>query len=202
MKLKYYLRGLGIGIIVTLLLTGIAGNKKQEMTDAEIKARAAELGMIESTTLSEPEGIEGNEENDQAQAEEVTQMPQPTQVEDEDATDLPNEDTLTDIPTPTQIPEADVTETPEPTEEPDETPVNTPTETPGMTDEIVTITVNSGDSSEAVSRKAEEAGLVQDAWDFDQYLCENGYDKRITTGEHRIPMSATYEEIARILTGR
>ena len=43
MKLKYYLRGLGIGIAVTALVMGLAlaGNTKQSMTDEEIKERAA-----------------------------------------------------------------------------------------------------------------------------------------------------------------
>ncbi len=47
MKLNYYLRGLGIGIVVTALLMGITG-KSSPMTDEQIKNRARELGMIDS----------------------------------------------------------------------------------------------------------------------------------------------------------
>ena len=39
-----YLRGLGIGIIVTALIMGLTSGKKQSMTDDEIKAKAAALG--------------------------------------------------------------------------------------------------------------------------------------------------------------
>ena len=48
MKLKYYLRGLGIGIICTAIIMGIAlsGNKKETLTDAEIIERAKLLGMV------------------------------------------------------------------------------------------------------------------------------------------------------------
>ena len=48
MKLKYYLRGLGIGIAVTALVMGLALAKttKESMTDEEIKERAAKLGMV------------------------------------------------------------------------------------------------------------------------------------------------------------
>ncbi len=48
MKLKYYLRGLGIGIICTAIIMGIAlsGNKKETMTDTEIIERARLLGMV------------------------------------------------------------------------------------------------------------------------------------------------------------
>ena len=51
MNLKYYLRGLGIGIMVTAVIMSVAAdNKKQELSDAEIKARAAQLGMVEEST--------------------------------------------------------------------------------------------------------------------------------------------------------
>lgn len=49
MNLRYYLRGLGIGIIVTAVIMGIISRGKQEPLDnEEIKARAQELGMVES----------------------------------------------------------------------------------------------------------------------------------------------------------
>lgn len=48
MKLKYYLRGLGVGVICTAIVMGIAlsGNKKETLTDAEIIERARLLGMV------------------------------------------------------------------------------------------------------------------------------------------------------------
>lgn len=177
MKLKYYLRGLGVGIIVTLILTGIAGNKKQEMTNEEIKARAAELGMIEGTTLSGELAQESVQEDIQ------TPMPEPTAE-------------LTDTPSPTPEP----TNTPTPTSKPTDTAI--PTQGSGGDEETVTITVSRGDSSVKVSRMVQEAGLVENAQDFDRYLCENGYDKKISVGYHEIPVGASYEEIAEILTGR
>ena len=53
MKLKYYLRGLGIGIAVTAAVLMLAGGGKKSLTDEEIIARAKELGMVESVTLSQ-----------------------------------------------------------------------------------------------------------------------------------------------------
>ena len=55
MKLRMYLRGLGLGMIVAALVLsfGLKDNKKT-LTDSEIKARARELGMVEETgTLAE-----------------------------------------------------------------------------------------------------------------------------------------------------
>ena len=47
MKLKYYLRGLGIGIIITTIILMIAhSGYTKELTDEEIIARAEKLGMV------------------------------------------------------------------------------------------------------------------------------------------------------------
>ena len=53
MELKYYLRGLGVGIAVAAIIMGIALSGDQTMTDTEIIARAKELGMVENTVLAE-----------------------------------------------------------------------------------------------------------------------------------------------------
>ena len=63
MKLKYYLRGLGIGILVTTVILSLAGIGRKNMTDEEVIKRAKELGMVESTLLSDLA--------DQAKADEV-----------------------------------------------------------------------------------------------------------------------------------
>ena len=35
-----------------------------------------------------------------------------------------------------------------------------------------------------------------------RYLIENGYSTRIRVGSYRIPVGSTYEEIAKIITGK
>ncbi len=52
MNLKSYLRGIGIGILVTAAVFIISGasDKKGTMTDEMIKQRAKELGMVEAST--------------------------------------------------------------------------------------------------------------------------------------------------------
>ena len=52
MKLKYYLRGLGIGIVVTAIIMSFT-KKPEELTDAQIKIRAAQLGMVEESVLAD-----------------------------------------------------------------------------------------------------------------------------------------------------
>lgn len=70
----------------------------------------------------------------------------------------------------------------------------------GEDNKTLIIVVNSGDSSDTVSRKLYEAGIVADAREYDQYLMANGYDRTITPGNHKISITASKEEIAKNLT--
>lgn len=59
MKLRFYLRGLGIGIIFSAVICSFGKTSAQEpMTDSEIIARAKELGMVEGTVLSQQPEID------------------------------------------------------------------------------------------------------------------------------------------------
>ncbi len=54
MKLKYYLRGMGIGIILTAIVMGFAlGGRKATISDAEVIERAKALGMVDGGVLSQ-----------------------------------------------------------------------------------------------------------------------------------------------------
>lgn len=64
------------------------------------------------------------------------------------------------------------------------------------------ITISPGDSSTTVANKLEAAGIIKDATAFDSFLCEAGYDRRITTGKKMIPAGASEVEIAGIITVR
>ena len=67
MKLKYYLRGMGIGIILTAIVMGFAlGGRKTTMSEAEIIQRAKALGMVDgdSGVLLDPQDQEGEETKD------------------------------------------------------------------------------------------------------------------------------------------
>lgn len=77
MEKKYYFRGLGLGIIVTALIMGIALSRgdKREMTDAEVIARAKELGMTENTRLLEPSETDGDPEETEASAGDAAKEP-------------------------------------------------------------------------------------------------------------------------------
>ncbi len=226
MNLKYYLRGLGIGIFVTAVIMGIVSGKKQ-MTDEEVKLRARELGMVESTLLSDMANLTRPEQQEETPTE--TEMPnlsgETLPVETEPAETLPKdtepEDTSSEGTEPKDT-SSEGTESgdtfPEGTEpeetEPDMQPTDvTESENPpqqgsqpsegesnGDNQEIIKLTIISGQSSVAVSKLLEDAGLVESATEYDKYLCANGYDKKIRAGTYEIPAGADAELIARIIT--
>ena len=216
MKLKFYLRGIGLGIIVAVALCISAGMKNDQISDEEIIKRAEALGMVPSSeTLDESvdeairDGLETEEmtENDasgDAAAVKVNEdipatEPDETEVNPDEADNSNFDETppaagsdaaATPKVTPTLTKEV----TPAPTKEPDKDTNDTENDT-----EYITVVVERGSGSDTVARKIEAAGLVANASEFDRYLCNNGYDKRISAGNHKIPINAREEEIAKIL---
>ncbi len=66
MKLKYYLRGLGLGILVSTLILSAGLRGRTEMTDDEIRARARSLGMTDENEVlsAQAERLASGEETD------------------------------------------------------------------------------------------------------------------------------------------
>ena len=211
MKLKYYLRGIGIGMLVTALILSISYLNHNKMTDEEVKKRAKELGMVESTTLLESSEVISSDSGE-VKITTKTPTPEPTKEETPAPTETPTPEPTEEVtPTPTEAPTPEPTKeaTPTPTPEPTAEPVEGP-EDPGMigketpsqgSSSTVTVRINSGDSSVTVARAVEEAGLVANAMDFDSFLCANGYDKRLHVGTYEIPYDLTYAEMAKIFVG-
>jgi len=75
------------------------------------------------------------------------------------------------------------------------------TEAPQRT-QTASITIQRGDDSGSVSRWLYEAGLVENAKAFDNYLCNNGYSRSINPGTYEIAPGTSEEEIAKIITGK
>ncbi len=247
MEKKYYFRGLGLGIIVTALIMGIAlsGGEKRELTDDEVIARAKELGMTETNTLLEPpETDESQDENETAAEKESPKEP----VKKDVAVAKPKDDTKeapkgdaeepseeqsadgagseaqkkTTVQTETasnaaaenQKPGSDTngtaqnkkpgSDTNEMTKQDEDPGQKSPSEAESsrQTAAEASIVIESGDSSYTVAKKLEDAGVIVSASSYDDFLCQNGYDKRLRTGTFRIPEGAGDEQIARIVTSQ
>ena len=216
MKLRYYLRGAGTGIIVTAVLLGIIlGHGKSQMSDGQIKIRAAELGMVEEKLLSDM-GNETSElvsskeaSNDEVSVEKVSENK--ASEGDVNTSDTNSDDTNTDDVNTDDVNTDNVIQESKKNTEDDSLEVTkeetglveTHAEEVGLAaPDDIKIEISSGDSSVVVSKKLEQAGLVSSAVEYDQYLCANGYDKKLSVGVHLIPQNAEYESIALLLTTR
>ena len=181
MKLKYYLRGIGIGMIVTALIFMIGASTSNKMSDEEILARAKELGLVEKTVLKEPSQAVSEQESSEKEKELSDLVSEETK---EETTEPVTEDATEELSETTSASESDKTDSEEEIEE------------------FVVITIVSGDSSVSVSQKVFEAGLVEDVVEFDRFLCANGYDRSLRVGQHEIRVGATMQEIAEGLSNR
>lgn len=240
MGLKYYLRGLGLGIIITAVIMEIAYAKKQ-MTDEQVRERARELGMIESTVLAgepkdnaetEDDAEDDSKENvsveilesgqaatDEKDIDRIKQIQAAADVAGTDS-DTKNAagntenagDSAADTDTDAEIisdNEGDMSANTEGTASEDDIDTGTTEGEAEAAEENVpvssgsfTVTINSGDGSDTASRKLAAAGVVSSASNYDDFLCANGYDKRIRPGTYSIPANASDEQIARIITGQ
>lgn len=206
MKLKYYLRGLGIGMIVTALILGISFSNRQDqtsqiMTDDQIRERAAELGMVDSSELTLAALQNSAKQPTEGTPEETTQTQEQNNIEAEPETTVPAETQATAEPETTQEPEATAEPEPEKTAAPETTAEPEVTEAPQRT-QTASITIQRGDDSGSASRRLYEAGLVENAKAFDNYLCNNGYSRSINPGTYEIAPGTSEEEIAKIITGK
>ena len=105
MKLKYYLRGLGIGIIVTTIILGSCFSmQKPKMTDAQIIEKASQLGMImpeqdsavdTETETTEPEKTQQKNEQQVATEEIQQETEQQTEVPKEQETEEAQQEPFT-----------------------------------------------------------------------------------------------------------
>ena len=217
MKLKYYLRGLGIGIILTVIILAIASSGKEEtLSDEEIIERAETMGMImeEETEknglpveegpkeeLVEPEQSEGPKEEEAVEPEQSEEPKEEEPVEPEQSEEPKEEEPVE--PEQSEEPKEEEPVEPEQSEKPkEEEPVEPEQSEEPETEvsgEVVIVEIIRGEYSDKISVKLLEAGLVADADEFNRYLVESGMDERIAVGKHQIPQGASMEEIARIL---
>lgn len=217
MNLKYYLRGLGVGIVVTSLILGIGlGSRKETLSNEEIKERARELGMVEeSITVAEAAA----QKEEEAQEAEATVAPVPEENAESDVEPIVNaepevssEPTMSTGAAPEASEKPNVSAASEPaastaaeagaTPEAGVKPVADEAEEDSGTapeKEIVDITINPGEGSYVISQKLEQSGLIDDAAEYDAYLCDNGFHTKLRAGVHKIPMGSTREEIAKLL---
>ena len=215
MKLKYYLRGLAVGILVTTIILAISFSQtKRELSDQEVINRAKQLGMV----MADSGKIEDYREDTQTETgqseqgeteENVTGDTQNGAEDNEGVTGdngtVPGDNgTVTgdngtvpgDIGTVTGDNEGGIGDNEGGTGD-----NGTGTEDAGSDTEgkMVTFVISKGQFGRQISESLKKEGLVDDAEAFMKYLGETGKSEEILPGTYEIPMGSTYEEIVKIL---
>lgn len=212
MKIRYYLRGLGLGILFTTVFFWVGGNSKQTMSDEMIKERAKELGMIENTVLADIGNTAGDSIEESVDADETVSIEISTNLEVESTEEIDTEAVMEETSSKTEE-ETSIEETQEVlSEEETLSEVELEPESSSVEEmaaeevedtpesgQIISIVVNKGEGSDTVSRRLYEAGLVDDPYEYDRYLMQNKYDRKIGAGEHLIPAGSSWQEIAQLL---
>mgnify|MGYP007033250181 CR=1 FL=1 len=190
MRLKYYLRGLGLGIIfaVIIMMIGFHDNK-QSMSDTEIIEKAKTLGMVEAKNISGTVADEYNSEKTDSSAtnsdasSQKDETEQDSQMQDSQTAqeDTQQEDTQQEAAQPAADAKQETVE-------------------PQDAVTTYTISVTSQDTCRTIAEKLKALNLVDDAEQFRIYMGQKGADHFIADGEHVIPQGASYDDIITILT--
>lgn len=246
MRLRHYLKGLGIGMVVTALILHFSVQAAEPtMTDEEIMARARELGMTENVVLSrndpaisgdssvsgkdavstsenmvaddndglnddgdlqsDEEGISTDDGGNMTASAGGSDIGPETSGHENVSDPAENGDTSVGDPAEEDIPPAAGNDDEAETEQQEGMAGVEAAEPVGITEPVqnsdtVTVTVYNGDSSVSVAGKLAALGLVSSQAEYDAYLCSHGYDRTIRTGVHVIPVGATEQQIAEIIT--
>ena len=208
MKLKYYLRGLGIGIVVTALLMGYSNKNRAAEPKAEVATEETAGDLLadrngEATTeeVIEQSTVENvTVETDSAETSEEETSQQETASELESSTQEAETITETESVTETETESVQAEET---TEKKEQTQSSTEADAGNaLPQTTIEINIVRGDDSGTVARKLQNAGMVESATEYDAYLMQHGYDKKIRVGKVEIPVDATWQEIAEYISGK
>lgn len=199
MRLKYYLRGLGLGIIfaVFIMMVGYR-NHGSSMSDSEIIEKAKALGMVETEDSS---GMKSDKKTDNKTDEKSdkkidTSEPDTTIADTSAAEDTQTGTDNTDADNIAGTADADTT-APSDVAATDSAASDAAQPQQNTT---FTVTVGSGDTCRMIAERLQAAGIIDDAEKFRAYMGQKGVDQFIADGNHEIPYGASYDDIINILT--
>lgn len=206
MRLKYYLRGVGIGIIVTTVIFMISISLHKN----ETKPQDTAVENDKSTTVSEAEKNAQKEDVIGTETEETDKDKMDlADTKTTDKTDVKQPDTDKSDSSKTDADNSDKKKPSENTAKDDTAKDNTTSEQKTSDKETkpkddktekVRFEIKGGEFSDTVCQKLKSAGLIDDAAAFNAYLVQKDYDNLILPGVYDIPKDSTYEEIAALLT--
>lgn len=199
MRLKYYLRGLGLGIIfaVFIMMVGYR-NHGSSMSDSEIIEKAKALGMVETEDTSGMKSDKKTDNKTDEKSDKKIDTSEPdTTIADTSAaedtqtgTDNTDADNIAGTADGDTTAPSDVAATDSAASDAAQPQQNT----------TFTVTVGSGDTCRMIAERLQAAGIIDDAEKFRAYMGQKGVDQFIADGNHEIPYGASYDDIINILT--
>lgn len=178
-KLKYYLRGMGAGIIIATIVLMVAYNIHSKSLKRNDVNETTTLKPIYGTEKNTTESLEKNTTEESTESQ--TEIQSQTEAVTDSALEVNEEITIPDV---------------EQTQ-----PEEIEPQTEAVSKDEVTLSIPGDlDSSQAIATYLYENGIVANASDFNIFLETNGYDKSLHTGTKTFPYNADYEKIAEILT--
>ena len=199
MRLKYYLRGLGLGIIFAVFIMMVGyHNHGSSMSDSEITEKAKALGMVETEDSSGMKSDKKTDNKTDEKSDKKTDTSEPdTTIADTSAaedtqtgTDNTDADNIAGTADADTTAPSDVTATDSAASDAAQPQQNT----------TFTVTVGSGDTCRMIAERLQAAGIIDDAEKFRAYMGQKGVDQFIADGSHEIPYGASYDDIINILT--
>lgn len=204
MRSKYFLRGMGVGILVTVIIFAVSlVFYEPSLSEEEIIEKATALGMVQSEDSEKKDDETKNTEDSDSKTENETEESQEASSEnDENATSDGSNNSQSNNSDIDSLSEDNSLETNG--SEDAEISLNTQADaSKNETDNsssLVSFTVSSGESSYKICENLYQAGLIDNPGSFNQYLEDMGYDDTIRTGSYNIPMGSSYGEIANAIS--
>jgi len=197
MNIKYFIRGLGFGILATTLVIMISGQHKGKvLTDEEIISRARTLGMMTQEEF-EDKKLDSNLSEMKESINKPSEVPTAivTKVPEENEAQVTNSNTPVTSTKPTS---KDDNSSKKNSKKKNST--KNPTKTDDAWSRTIHVKIESGMVSQTISKYFYQKGLVGSASDFNNYLKDTNNSMSIIAGEYDIPLDATYAEIVDIIT--
>ena len=202
MRIKYYLRGIGCGIIFSVVIMSIAmGNRgKTQISDAEVIQRAKQLGMVEADDKGK-EDKNNLEAATEIETEEDVKGETPASTEKNTEIDKASVNALTNQKPSSESNKSDGDTEKKPKEENNSNQA-VPSDKSSTQTGYVSFTVKSGQVCRQIAENLQKKGIVDDADSFREYMARKGLASSIRCGTFELPKGATYEKIAECLTTR
>ena len=213
MKLKYYLRGAGVGIIIAVLIMVIGGSNNRTLSDGEIMRRAMELGMTKvddgSTKVKDYQPTSAAESSAASQSGAVSSEASSAASSTASSATAGSTASAASSTTSSVVSGASSDVSSGETSSTNATPASAVSRAASLDNsafttngDTVTITINTGMLSDKVADMLQSAGVIEDSKDFNKYLIANKYDTQILKGDVTVRKGASYAEIAKLLISK